>query len=126
MVSPSQQPELDKGGSKMIRISYFALNARALLVCTLFAALSMGANARAATMATSSVSIVRGGRPQASIVLGEGAGELGKFAASELQRYLRTLSGAELEHHYGKWGLLTAQERGPDPGWRAGFQPLHS
>lgn len=80
----------------MIRISYFALTARALLVCILFAGFSMGATARAATMAGSSVPIVMDGRPQASIVLGEASGELGKFAASELQRYLRTLSGAEL------------------------------
>ena len=80
----------------MVRNCRFALNAGTLLVCTLFVSFSMRAAAKPATSVGSSVPIASGGRPQVSIVLGEAAGELGKLAAAELQRYLRTLSGAEM------------------------------
>jgi hypothetical protein len=40
--------------------------------------------------------VVSAGRPQASIVLGKAAGELTKYAATELRKYLRILSGAEV------------------------------
>ena len=43
-----------------------------------------------------SVAIASAGKPQASIVMGENAGELHKYAASELQKYFRQLTGAEL------------------------------
>ena len=84
------------GGFKMLRPWYFALTTRTLLVGSLFASLSIWATDKPATRSGPSVRVARGGRPQASSVLGEAAGELGKFAATELQRYLRTLSGAEI------------------------------
>ena len=40
--------------------------------------------------------VVSAGRPQAAIVLGKAAGELSKYAATELQKYLRILSGVEV------------------------------
>jgi len=45
---------------------------------------------------TAPVPIAGGGKPQASLVMGEAAGELNKYAATELQKYLRLLTGAEL------------------------------
>jgi len=52
-----------------------------------------------AAPATTSVPIVvaSGGRAQASIVLGEQPTEFYRFAASELARYFKTLSGAEIK-----------------------------
>jgi hypothetical protein len=40
--------------------------------------------------------VVSAGRPQASIVLGKAAGDLTQYAATELQKYLRILTGAEV------------------------------
>jgi len=40
--------------------------------------------------------VVSAGKPEASIVLGETAGDLTKYAATELQKYLRILTGAEV------------------------------
>jgi hypothetical protein len=42
------------------------------------------------------VPVAAGGKAQAAIVLGEGAGQGAKFAAGELQKSLRALSGAEI------------------------------
>src|SRR5271167_48918 len=43
------------------------------------------------------VTVAAGGKAQAVIVVGETAGEGAKFAASELQKYLQALSGAEFQ-----------------------------
>jgi Glycosyl hydrolase family 67 N-terminus len=42
------------------------------------------------------VPVAAGGKPQAVIALGEAAGESTKFAATELQKYLHDLSGADI------------------------------
>ncbi len=47
------------------------------------------------------VPVAAGGKAQAVIVLGDAVGECAKYAATELQRYLRALSGAEI-------GIITA------------------
>jgi hypothetical protein len=80
----------------MVRIWYYSPIARTLLVCTFLVNFPIWAAAKPATRVGPSIPIASGGRPQASIVLGEAAGGLGKFAAAELQKYLRTLTGAEM------------------------------
>lgn len=42
------------------------------------------------------VPIASAGKPQATIVIGDAAGDLNKYGASELQKYVRLLTGAEL------------------------------
>src|SRR5581483_2330247 len=46
--------------------------------------------------ATLSSPIAEEGKSQAAIIVGENPGELSRLAARELQKYLRTLSGAEI------------------------------
>ena len=73
------------------------LSAAAACLCSaafLFGALGHPTNITGATNA-GSIPVASGGHSQASIVLGESAGDLSKYAASELQKYLRILTGAE-------------------------------
>jgi len=58
------------------------------------------------------VPIVSAGQPHASIVQGDAAGELSKYAATELQKYLRLLSGAEVP-------IIAAAEVSSRPGQEA-------
>ena len=70
--------------------------ARPLWTAALIFAVLIGPEYMAGAIKLGSVPIASAGRPQASIVIGEGAGELNKYAASELQKYIRLLTGAEL------------------------------
>ena len=51
---------------------------------------------QASSKSSPSVPIVEGGRVRATIIMGEGGSQAYRYAASELQKYLRQLSGAEL------------------------------
>lgn len=50
----------------------------------------------AAPIPTDPVTVAAGGQARASIVLGQGASEVYRFSGTELQRYLRALSGSEI------------------------------
>ncbi|MGD0732875.1 MAG: alpha-glucuronidase family glycosyl hydrolase [Terracidiphilus sp.] len=64
-----------------------------LFLAATLAFLLFGSQAGAQTVA---VPVASGGKAQAVIVLSGSAGEGAKFAASQLQKYLRALSGAEI------------------------------
>ena len=77
--------------SQVAKLSYVTLGV--LSFCLLGATPS-----KAATRASAgSVEVVTDGRAHASIVLGQGASLAYRFAATELQRYIRVLSGTEVE-----------------------------
>jgi hypothetical protein len=70
--------------------------ARALCAVALLLGTPIGSETVKGAKSLGFLRVVSSGRPQASIVLGKAAGELTKYAATELQKYLRILSGAEV------------------------------
>jgi hypothetical protein len=77
--------------SSVLKRAAASLRAAAVVFAVL-----IGAGSSAGASQAGNVPIASGGKPQASIVMGEAVGALNKYAASELQKYLRLLTGAEI------------------------------
>jgi hypothetical protein len=69
---------------------------RRLLAAAIFFAALIGSGNVAGASKLGPVPIASAGRSQTSIVIGDSAGQLNKYAASELQKYMRLLTGVEL------------------------------
>jgi hypothetical protein len=76
--------------------SFSEATARPLWAAVLFFAALVGPGNMAGASFLGSVPIVSAGQPHASIVQGDAAGELSKYGATELQKYLHLLSGVEV------------------------------
>ncbi len=74
-----------------LQTGFFKRRSAACALCVL---LSMAAPGIA--VSSSSVPLARSGKAAAVIVRGEAAGDLARYGATELQKYLRILSGAEI------------------------------
>src|SRR5262249_23301104 len=65
----------------------------------------------APNLSTAEIAIVSGSAPRATIVLGKNAGDLDRFAGSELQNYIERLSGVRLRQmSESEVGSLKANE----------------